>query len=125
MWPKIFGSALWNAIDSVVLAFGRIVVIAVAAEEDITISSSSRLSTVPSAEVPKTAVPSGDSTSFWLLVLPSPMPEEPNPANNCMLKITMKYVPSRMTVDTTPAVPGIRSESLVSSFTDVVVSQPQ
>src|ERR1700677_3342919 len=88
--PKIGGSALWNAIDKVVRAFGRIVVIAVAADEDMTIKMSSRASTVPSADVPKIADPRGESTSFWFAVLSRPMPVLPKPAKSWMLRITMK-----------------------------------
>jgi hypothetical protein len=71
---------LWNAIDRVVRALGKIVVIAVAAEEDMTIKISSRASTVPSAPPPKIADPSGESTSFWLAVLDRPMPLLPKSA---------------------------------------------
>jgi hypothetical protein len=88
--PKIGGSALWNAIDRVVRALGRIVVIAVAADEDMTIKISSRASTVPIAPVPKIADPSGESTSFWLAALDRPMPLVPKPANSCTLRITTK-----------------------------------
>ena len=55
--------ALWNAIDSIVLAFGRIVVCVVAAAEVRTIKISSRLKTVPTVELPKIELPSTDSTS--------------------------------------------------------------
>ena len=38
---------------------------------------------------------------------------------------TSAYVASRMSVEITAARPGVRRESLVSSFTETDVSQPQ
>ena len=81
---------MWNAIDSVVRALGRIVVCVVAALELRTIRISSRLSTDPSDPWPNTAPPSTDSTSPWLLGLPSPIPCVPIPANACTLIVTSR-----------------------------------
>ena len=71
---------MWNDIDSVVRALGRTVVWAVAAVDVSTIRISSQLINVPSADVPKTAVPRTDSTSFWWAGLPRPTPWVPIPA---------------------------------------------
>ena len=40
-------------------------------------------------EPPKTALPSTEITSPVLLLLPSPMPVVPTPANDCADRITM------------------------------------
>ena len=81
---------MWNDIDRVVRAVGRIVVCVVAAAEVSTMSSSSRDSTTPIAPLPKTASPIGESTSLTLLELPRPMGPVPNPANICTERMTTK-----------------------------------
>jgi hypothetical protein len=84
------------------------VVCVVAAAEESTMSRSSRDSTSPTAPLPNTASPIGESTSLTLLEFPRPMPDEPKPANICTDRMTTKYVPSRIRVETTPATPGMR-----------------
>jgi hypothetical protein len=88
--PRMAGSALWNDIDSVVRAVGRMVVCVVAAAEESTMSRSSRDSTSPTAPLPNTAPPMGESTSVTLLEFPRPMPDEPKPANICTDRMTTK-----------------------------------
>ncbi len=65
---------MWNAIDRVVRAFGRIVVCVVAAADVSTMKMSRWLRTEPITELPKIAVPSTDRTSFWWAGFPSPTP---------------------------------------------------
>ena len=81
---------MWNDIDRVVRAVGRIVVWVVAAAEVSTMSSSSRDSTSPIGPLPNTASPNGESTSLTLFELPRPMPDEPNPANSWTERMTTK-----------------------------------
>ena len=75
-----FGMALYEAIDSVVRAVGRIVVWVEAAAELSTIRISRWESTLPNPEVPKTEPPSTFSTSPTFAGFPSPMPWVPTPA---------------------------------------------
>ncbi len=53
------------------------------------------------------------------------MPLVPTPANAWTEMTTSRYVASSRNVEITPALPGIRLGSSVSSLIDVVVSQPQ
>src|SRR5215469_15965558 len=74
------GSALYTAIDSVVLAVGRIVVCVEAAAELRIIKNSNLATKAPNPVVPNTEPPSTDSTSnvwagFWRPIPFVPMPE--------------------------------------------------
>ena len=68
-----------TAIDRVVRAVGRIVVSVLAAAELSTIRISRCTAKLPTALVPKTALPSTENTSFALSGLPSPIPLVPMP----------------------------------------------
>ncbi len=85
----------------------------------------SRLITWPNVELPKTALPRIDSESPSCASLLSPSPLEPAPANISSEITTSRYVPSSMNVEITPATPGTRLGSSLSSLIEVVVSQPQ
>jgi hypothetical protein len=61
-----------------------------AAAEVSTISTSSRARNTPNPALPKTALPSTEITSPVLLLLPSPMPVVPMPANDWAARITTK-----------------------------------
>src|SRR5258708_4461495 len=88
--PNLEGIDLYTAIDRVVRAVGRMVVWVEAAAELRTISKSRWLRTLPKPDVPNTALPRPDSTSFWLAVLPSPTPLVPSPAKDWVDMTTSK-----------------------------------
>ena len=61
-----------------------------AAAELSTINNKSLVSTLPSPDVPNTACPKPESTSFSLAGLPRPMPFVPRPAKDCADMITSR-----------------------------------
>src|SRR5882724_7738822 len=82
------GSALYTAMDSVVLAVGRIVVWVEAAAEDSTMSSSRWVRNEPKPDPPNTAWPWMDSTSLALSGLFRPFPVSPTPAKDIIDRTT-------------------------------------
>ena len=76
-------------------------------------NSSSLVRMVPRTPVPKTLVPSTESTSFEFAGLARPSGVcVLTPAYDWTDSVSRKYVPSRMKVEITPAMPGMRPGSL-------------
>src|SRR3984957_9111418 len=108
------GSAPCAAIASTARAVGMIVVCVEAAVE----VSTHRISSLP-AVLPRTALAIALSTSELFA------DRNAGPAKASAAVLTTAKTATRMSVDMTPALPGVRLESFVSSLTDSAQSQPQ
>src|ERR1700722_3383951 len=108
------GSALCAAMASTARAVGMIVVCVDAAVE----VSTHRMSSLP-AVLPRTALAIALSTSELFA------DRNAGPAKARAAVLTTANTATSITVDITAARPGVRLESLVSSFTDSAQSQPQ
>ncbi len=117
--PSLGGKARWIAMESVVRAVGRIVVWQLAAAELRIAMMSSLSATVPRPELPNTTLPVVEITSSGLLA------RKVGPFTAWAQTVTIRKMATRMTVDRTPARPGVRLAFSLSSFTLVAVSQPQ
>ncbi len=119
------GIDLYTAIDRVVRAVGRMVVWVEAAAELRTISKSRWLRTLPKPDVPNTALPRPDSTSFWLGGIAEPHPFGAEPGEGLGRQDHQQIGDQQHHGREDGGPPGTVSGLAVSSLMETVVSQPQ